>query len=202
MTVSNRVSTFRRLSVAAVFAAACHDRVPARLSVGADTLILNGKTPVALPVRVFNRAGYQLADEDIRSTLSSDSAMHLEGNALACVKAGDGEVTVTLAALRATRFVRVAAPIALATVRLAPGERRGWQLSKGRYRISLNPVAGFETHSLPRFQSGEANCARDPVESNVFHCVVYAHATVLVRNAGIRRRDGDVAAEVRIVRTP
>lgn len=103
--------------------AGCADEMPARLSVATgDTIVLNSRSLVQMPVRVHDAAGRTLTSRPLRYQRLSGGDIQLSENGQArCVRSEDAEVLVSLGSLssrivllcRPIRALRYAAPVEL-----------------------------------------------------------------------------------------
>lgn len=109
-------------SVALLIAIGCKGP-PARLVVGnSDTVIVNGRRPVRIPVRVFDARGRALTDTSVRFQQMGGIPVALSTSGMAsCTKAGDAQVRAVLVNISASvlllcrpvEAVRIPGPIQL-----------------------------------------------------------------------------------------
>lgn len=109
-------------SIALLTAIAC-EGPPARLVVGtSDTVIVNGRRPVRIPVRVLDARGHALTDTGVRFQRISGAPIELSTTGMVfCPKAGDAQVRAVLGNVAASvllvcrpvETVRVPGPIQL-----------------------------------------------------------------------------------------
>lgn len=82
------------------------DRVPARLELARDTVIINGPRAVRVPARLVNRSGQRLADPHWSLRVDGATAVRVEEGGMACVSRGDAHVAVAAAGFVRDLFVR------------------------------------------------------------------------------------------------
>jgi hypothetical protein len=100
----NRVA----LATVLLFALAACKGPPARLVAGiADTVVLNNRVPVAIPMQVFDAAGHLLADPGVRYEWTSGTPVSVsDRGVVTCTRAGDATVRATLGPLAQSVLVR------------------------------------------------------------------------------------------------
>lgn len=85
---------------------ACRDATPARLTVGLDTLLINGPAPIALPVQAIGHDGQPITRFALDITASSDSAVLVSDGAARCRRAGDATLEFSAGDKRASMLVQ------------------------------------------------------------------------------------------------
>lgn len=266
---------------------------PARLVAGkSDTIVVNSRNAVRLPVQVFDDAGRELPAQRLNFELVSGDPLRLSPSGqITCERRGDAEVLVSLGALsqrfalrcrpiKGFRFVygdgrplvvggaprdlqfvavglddtpermlagtlsisdsmvaelrgltlyprspgetmveldlseciwaigvtvhaRVASPAELRSehdlflvspLRLVDGERRGWRLPRGEYRVGLLTQAGVEK----RLELGTTamNCVPWITGGQDYHCIALAGASIDVRNPRRAGAGGHIYGEL------
>jgi len=90
------------LAVAMAAAAACRSE-PARITAGAsDTILINNRNPIRIPLRVLDAKGQPLADDGVRfERIGGDDLPVTAEGAVSCLRAGDLSVRASLGALAA-----------------------------------------------------------------------------------------------------
>ena len=270
---------------------------PARLVAGrTDTIVVNSRSTVTLPVRVLDAAGHELPVARLRyERVSGDSLRLSSRGQLTCDRRADAEIRVTLGALstrfalrcrpiKGFRFVygdgrpmiaggpprdlqlvavgiddmpermlagtlrildssvaelrgltvyprtrgetmveldlgeclwwigvtvneRVTSPAGLrfaddifleSPLRLVDGERRGWKLPRGEYRVGLLTAVGGEAKLA--LNTTAMNCVPWLTGGQDYHCVALAGAAVDVRNPRRAGGGGELYGELFVQR--
>jgi len=96
----------------ALLLSACIDRAPARIVVDADTVVVNGRQPVALPIRLVDSAGRTTRSRGLRYTRASGDSLRVAADGrVTCPWPEDAAVRISQGSL-ATRVVVKCRPIA------------------------------------------------------------------------------------------
>ncbi len=111
---------------------------------------------------------------------------------------GKTRITLDFVGLEHTVGVWVIEQLSADTLHLSSGEIRSWELAPGRYRVSVRRADGVEALAGTEFSTVDANCAREPANREMIHCVVYAGDLGKV----FVRATRPVAAVVKIARMP
>ena len=134
------------------------------------------RSPDLGPIVLFPKSDSRLVEE------LSFSA-HVKDSAVASVDAaglvhplavGTTLVTLDFVGLEHIVSVRVIERLVTDTLHLARGEIRSWELAPGRYRVRVYRADGVEAPAGTEFSTVDANCAREPANREMIHCVVYA----------------------------
>ena len=94
------------IAAIACLGASCHGNDIVRIEVASRHIVLYGHNPLALPVRLIDRAGNAMSLRDVKVRVSSDSAVRLLPGALVCDRAGAADVEVQAGALKELFYVR------------------------------------------------------------------------------------------------
>lgn len=100
---------WRTLTVAVAAVAACRSEpAPARITAGvSDTVLINNRNPIRIPVRVLDATGQQLGDTGVRfERIGGDDLPVTAEGAVSCARSGDLTVRAALGAVSANLFIQ------------------------------------------------------------------------------------------------
>lgn len=100
---------WRTVTFAMAAAAACRSEpAPARITAGvSDTVLINNRNPIRIPVRVLDATGQQLGDTAVRfERIGGDDLPVTAEGAVSCARSGDLTVRAALGAVFANLFIQ------------------------------------------------------------------------------------------------
>lgn len=107
--MARTIRGWRIVTVAMAAAAACRSEpAPARIMAGAsDTVLLNNRNPIRIPLRVLDATGQQLADTGVRFVrIGGDDLPVTAEGVVSCPHSGDLTVRASLGAVSANLFIQ------------------------------------------------------------------------------------------------
>jgi hypothetical protein len=95
-----RIRSGRNVLIAsALLAAACSDSAAVRLAVETDTLVVNGRRPVPIPLHAVGRDGRVVSRPRLTYTSNSSAAVVSKDGSVTCARTGDAVVVITRRAI-------------------------------------------------------------------------------------------------------
>ena len=116
--MARAIRTWRALTVAMAVTAGCRSEpAPARITAGrSDTVLINNRNPIRIPLRVLDGEGQPLEDTGVRfERIGGDDLPVTAEGAVSCPRAGDLSVRASLGALSAD-FVIQCRPVQIVGV--------------------------------------------------------------------------------------
>lgn len=158
------------------------------------------QSPHIAPIAVFPKSERRRVEElSFSANVRDTNVASVDAEGLVHPRAvGNTRVTLDFVGLEHTVAVRVIDQLSADTLHMASGEIRSWELGPGRYRVSVHRADGVDAAAGTEFSTIDANCAREPSNREMIHCVVYAGdlGKVFVRATRV------VGAVVKIARMP
>ena len=155
-------------------------------SLSTTAIMASGDTETVRPVRIRN---------------SDTSVVLVRNNEVVPRAVGRASLAIDYGGVRASAWVDVRDRIASGALTLNPGESRHWELSPGRYEITVKVRTAIDLTAL-RMETDGANCARSRRDEDMIHCVVNERGSVSMTNTSAPPRARASRALVTILRTP